>query len=143
MSASKEHELIVAMIARYIREQGYELVGLDCSLSWLFGSGFRRPPSIILHRPDVLGVRNEAPYLCIGESKTRNDIHSARTRRQMKDFSEAKVGETGVCCELVVGIPADCVVMLRDLVASLGIPAERIKVIPVPRPLLVDAGKTS
>jgi len=131
------------MVARYIREQGYELVGLECSLFWLFGDEFRLPPSIILHRPDILGVRKKTPFLCIGEGKTRNDIHSARTRRQLRDFSDAKVGETGVCCELVVGIPADCVVMLRDLFATLAIPAERIKVIPVPRPLLADAGKTS
>jgi hypothetical protein len=142
VSASHEHELIVAMVARYIREQGYELVGLECSLSWLFGDGFRLPPSIVLHRPDILGVRRESPFLCIGEGKTRNDLHSERTRRQLKDFAEVKVGETETNCEFVVGIPADCAGLLRDILGTLQIAADRIRIIPVPRPLLAESGRT-
>lgn len=138
MSATKEHELIVAMVARYIRDQGYELVAIECSLSWLFGDSFRLPPAIILHRPDALGVRNKPPFVCIGEGKTQNDIHSARTRRQLKDFAEATVGETGMRCELIVGVPADCTAALGQVLSSLGIPPEHVRVIPVPRPLLAN-----
>jgi hypothetical protein len=129
------------MVARYVKEQGYELVALDCSLSWLFGDSFRLPPAIVLHRPDVLGVRKESPFVCIGEAKTRNDIHSARTHCQLKDFAEAKIGESGLTCEVVLGIPADCKEVVGRLLFSLGIPQERITVIPVPRPLLPDHGQ--
>jgi hypothetical protein len=142
VSATKEHELIVAMVARYVRKRGYDLVALDCSLSWLFGDSFRLPPAIVLHRPDVLGVRKEAPVVCIGEAKTRNDIRSARTRHQLKDFTEAKVGEAGMCCEVIVGIPADCQNAFGRLLSSLGVPKHRITVIPVPRPLLPKRDET-
>ena len=138
MSATQEHELIVAMVGRYMKDRGYELVALDCSLSWLFGDSFRLPPSIVSHRPDALGVRKEVPLVCIGEAKTRNDIRSARTRHQLKDFAEAQIGEGGLTCEVVVGIPADCKKALGRLLSSLGIPPGRITVIAVPRPLLPD-----
>jgi hypothetical protein len=136
VSATDEHELIVAMVARYMREQGYELVALECSLSWLFGNSFRLPPSIVAHRPDVLGIRKEAPFVCIGEGKTRNDIRSPRTRHQLRDFAAATIGQECVNCDVIVGIPGDCNRMLGRLLFSLGIPTGRIKVIPVPRPLL-------
>ena len=129
------------MVARYVRERGYELVALDCSLSWLFGDSFRLPPSIILHRPDVLGVRKEAPFICIGEGKTQNDLHSTRTRRQLKDFVEATVSGTGMGCEVIVGIPANCMTVLEQVLGSLGVRPGRIKVIPVPNPLFPDSDK--
>jgi hypothetical protein len=124
------------MAARYMREQGYELVALECSLSWLFGDDFRLPPSIILHRPDVVGVRKEPPLICIGEGKTRNDLRSARTRRQLKDFADAPVRGIPNGCGVVVAIPSDCKTTLDGVLASLGIPADRVKVLPIPRVLL-------
>ena len=126
------------MVARYIQQQGYELVAFDCSLSWLFGGEFHLPPSITLHRPDVLGVRKEPPLVCIGEGKTRNDIRSARTRRQLKDFSEAPVNGVSFGCAVVVGIPDDCRRALDKVLFSLSIPHGRVQVIPVPRLLLRD-----
>ncbi len=141
MSASKEHDLIVAMVARYVRHRGYRLVALDCSLDWLFGRSFRLPPSIVLHRPDVLGVRKEPPYVCIGEAKTLNDIRSARTRDQLRDFTEVTIGETGIGCEVVVGIPDDCKQVLGQVLSSLRIPPERIQIVLVPRPLLPGGGR--
>ena len=138
MSATREHELIVAMVARYIRQQGYELVALECSLSWLFGESFRLPPSITLHRPDILGVRKEPPLICIGEGKTRNDLRSTRTRQQLKDFAEASVEGKSSGCEVVVGIPDDCKPRLENVFNSLGIPLGRIKIIPVPNALLTN-----
>ncbi|HUA68743.1 MAG TPA: hypothetical protein VMA13_09370 [Candidatus Saccharimonadales bacterium] len=136
MSGSREHELIVAMVARYIRQQGYELVAFECSLSWLFGKSFRLPPSITLHRPDILGVRKESPLICIGEGKTRNDLRSMRTRQQLKDFTDASVEGKSGGCEVVVGIPDDCKPRLEKLCKSLDLPLERIKIITVPTALL-------
>jgi hypothetical protein len=138
VSVSKEHDLITAMVARYIERRGYELVALDTSLDWLFGDSFRLPPSIVVHRPDVLGVRDRTPFVCIGEAKTRKDIRSARTRQQLKDFVHASAGRAPASCEVVVGIPSDCQTMLNNLISSLGIAPNRITVIAVPRPLLEE-----
>lgn len=138
MSASKEHDLIVVMVARYIKQRGYELVALDCSLDWLFGDSFRLPPAITIHRPDILGVRQETPFVCIGEAKTRSDMRSKRTRRQLKDFASASVERGGASCEVVVGIPSDCQTILGKLIRSLGVAPNRITVIAVPLPLLEE-----
>jgi hypothetical protein len=138
VSASKQHDLIAAMVARYIRSRNYDLVALECSLDWLFGESFRLPPAIVIHRPDVLGVRNRPPYICIGEAKTRSDIRSLRTRQQLRDFTLASAGRLPVACEVVVGIPSDCRATLNRLIKSLGIAADRITVIAVPRPLLKE-----
>ena len=138
MSASKEHDLLTAMVARYNQQRGYELVAFDSSLDWVFGDSFRLPPSIIVHRPDVLGVRDQAPFVCIGEAKTRSDIRSGRTRQQLKDFAQASAGKTGAACEVVVGIPSDCRTILNNVIKSLGIGPSRITVIAIPRPLLEE-----
>ncbi len=136
MTASSEHDLIVSLVARTIRQQGFELVALESSFDWLFGKNFQLPPAIIVHRPDILGVRREPPYLCIGEAKTRGDLHSKRTRRQLVDFSQATIGNTGALCHVVVGIPQDAEDILEGIIGVLGIPPDRILVLPIPRPLL-------
>ncbi len=136
MTASPEHDLIVSLVARVIRQRGFELVALESSLGWLFGENFRLPPAITVHRPDILGVRREPPYLCIGEAKTRGDLHTTRTSRQLVDFSQASVGNTGSLCEVVVGVPADCETILHNIIRALGIPQCRVVVLPIPRPLL-------
>lgn len=138
MSASKEHDLIAAMVARYMKGRGYEIVALETSLDWLFGNSFRLPPSIVVHRPDALGVRDWTPFICIGEAKTRSDLRSARTRQQLKDFARASAGRTAADCEVVVGIPSDCRPILDKLIESLGIAPNRIIVIGIPRPLLEE-----
>ena len=46
MSASQEHDLIVALITRYIQQQGYEIIALESSLGWLFGDSFHLPPPV-------------------------------------------------------------------------------------------------
>lgn len=136
MTASNEHELIVALVARYIQQEGFNIVALESSLDWLFGSSFRLPPAITMHRPDILGVREEPPFICIGEGKTCGDLRARRTRQQLLDFSQTKVGVTGIFCQTVVGIPQDCESTLNSLLSTLKISPQRIKVIPVPRALL-------
>lgn len=136
MSATKEHDLIVALVARSIRQQGFEIVALESSLNWLFGDSFKLPPAIIIHRPDVLGVRTDPPFISLGEAKTCNDLKSRRTRRQLLDFSNVKIGNTGILCQVVVGIPQNCELSLRKLLASLNIPDNRVGVLSVPRVLL-------
>jgi hypothetical protein len=141
VSATSEHELLVAMAARYIRDQGYELVAIESSFSWLFGDDFRLPPSVVLHRPDVIGIRKEPPLICIGEGKTRNDLHSIRTREQLRDFTEASVQGVPNACGVVIAIPRDCKATLDQIVESLGVSSDRIKVLPIPRVLLSSASR--
>jgi hypothetical protein len=136
MSASKEHDLIVALIARYIRQQGFEIVALETSLSWLFGDSFHLPPAVVHHRPDVLGVRAEPPYISLGEAKTCGDLKSQRTARQLIDFSQIEIDSTGIRCQVTVGVPQDCESLLQRLIYSLKIPDNCINVLPVPRSLL-------
>jgi hypothetical protein len=136
VTGSEEHELIVAMVARYVRKQGYEIVALESSLAWLFGVSFRLPPSIVKHRPDVLGVRQESPHICIGEAKTRNDLGSLRTKHQIQDFVNSLIGLARVPCDVVIGIPSDCKARLEKIVLSIGVDPQRLKVVAVPRPLL-------
>jgi hypothetical protein len=138
MSASKDHDLIVALIARAIKRQGFDIVALEGSLDWLFGKTFRLPPAITLHRPDILGVRNEPPYLCIGEAKTCGDLRSTRTRRQLLDFSQAQISDTGMFCLVNIGVPQDCEAAMNQLISSLGIQTGRVTVMSVPRALLTD-----
>ncbi len=136
MSASQEHDLIVALITRYIRQQGFEIVALETSLSWLFGDSFHLPLTVVHHRPDVLGVRAEPPYISLGEAKICSDLKSQRTARQLKDFSELEIGDAGTHCQVTVGVPQDCELPLRRLIGSLRIPSDRIHVLSIPRPLL-------
>ncbi len=141
MSASQEHDLIVALITRYIRQQGFEIVALESSLSWLFGDSFHLPLTIVHHRPDVVGVRAKPPYISLGEAKTCGDIKSQRTARQLVDFTKVEVDGEGTLCQVTVGVPQDCELLLRRLMKSLKIPDNRIAVLPMPRSLINNRGK--
>lgn len=136
MSASPEHDLIVALITRYIRQQGFQIVALESSLSWLFGASFQLPLAIVHHRPDVIGVRSEPPYVALGEAKTCGDLKSQRTARQLTDFSTVAIDDAGTVCKVVVGVPKECEAVLQRLIRSLGISDNRITVLPVPRAIL-------
>src|SRR5258706_14394596 len=141
MTASQEHDLIVALITRYIRQQGFEIVALESSLSWLLGDSFHLPLTVVHHRPDVIGVRAEPPYISIGEAKTCGDLNSQRTGRQLIDFSNLEIDASGNLCQVTVGVPNDCEPLLRRLMSSLRIPDNRITVLPIPRSLLSKRGR--
>jgi len=136
MAASKAHDLIVAVVARKIVDSGYELVGIESSLDWLFGEGFRVPPTIVHHRPDVLGERRRAPFLAIRDAKTVSDLASARTAQQLADYTGLRVGEHNALCLVVIGVPQSGLDKLWRLIVDLMIPRHRICVVPVPDPLL-------
>ncbi len=136
MAASNAHDLIVAVVARKIVDCGYDLVGIESSLDWLFGEGFRLPPTIVHHRPDVLGVRGRAPFLAIGDAKTVSDLASPRTAQQLADYTGLRVGEHDALCLVVIGVPRSGLDRLRRLIGDLMIPGHRICVVPVPDALL-------
>lgn len=141
MSASQEHDLIVALITRYIQQRGFKIIALESSLGWLFGDSFHLPSAVVHHRPDVVGVRVDPPYISLGEAKTCSDIKSRRTARQLIDFSNVEIDNIGTLCQVTVGVPQDCELLLRRLMSSLEIPDNRITVLPIPRSILSNRAR--
>jgi len=136
MPASKAHDLIVAMITKRIVAAGYQIAAIDSCFDWVFGSGFRLPPTIIRHRPDVLGVRDTPPFLAIGDAKTPGDLGARRTQEQLRDFASLRVRADGEPCLVVLGIPRSGEPRLHDLLRRIGVPRDRILVMAVPDVLL-------
>lgn len=136
MPASKAHDLIVALLTRKLIGSGYQIAAIESSLDWLFGDGFRLPPAIVLHRPDVLGVRDHEPFLAIGDAKTVHDLATQRTSEQLRDFAGVTVGREKTPCLVMIGVPQSGAEKLRRLIARLGISANRISILTVPDALL-------
>lgn len=140
MPASTAHDLIVALITRRIVQSGYQIAGIESSFDWLFGEGFRLPPAIIRHRPDVLGVRDRPPFLAIGDAKTISDLGSRRTSQQLVDYASLVVGKDQTPCWVVIGIPKSGAAQLHQLIIRLGIARDRICRVEVPDLLLRGGG---
>jgi hypothetical protein len=136
MPASSAHDLIVALITRRIMQSGYDIAAIESSLDWLFGEGFRLPPAIIHHRPDVLGVRDSPPFLAIGDAKTTRDLGARRTSQQLLDYASLRVGKEQAPCWIVIGIPQSGAARLQGLIARLGIPHDIVFPVEVPDALL-------
>ncbi len=126
--------MIVALITRKLIDSGYEIVAIESSLDWLFGDGFRLPPAIVLHRPDVLGIRDEQPCLAIGDAKTVQDLGTRRTSQQLRDYAGVAVEQEASF--VIIGVPQSGADKLRRLIARLKIPAGRISILTVPDVLL-------
>jgi len=101
--ASNQHQFILGLINRKIFEYGFSIVFLDGKVSGAFHQKFKFPPSILRHRPDVIGI-NENGYICIGEAKTKNDLFNKRTKEEFLDFSNYEIN--GKSCLLIIGIPS-------------------------------------
>ena len=136
MAASQAHDMIVALITRKVMESGYKIAGIESSFEWLFGDGFRLPPPIVRHRPDVLGVRDRKPFLAIGDAKTVHDLGARRTSEQLRDYVDVRVDQDGTPCLVIIGIPQTGVEKLRRLISRLNIPNDRITILEVPDVLL-------
>ena len=84
---SRMHQMLVGLIARKMREKGYEIVAFD-GKDYLFdGQTLPVPPSVGRHRPDILGVRLRTREICVGEAKTGEDLKSRRTANQLSDYA--------------------------------------------------------
>ena len=139
MSASKAHDLIVALITRKIIDYGYEIAAIESSFEWLFGKGFRLPPAIIHHRPDVIGIRKQQPFIAIGDAKTIQDIGTQRTSEQLMDYANVTITQDKTPCLVIIGIPKSGVEKLRQLITQLRIPNDRISILEIPD-VLLDVG---
>ena len=79
--SSKGHDFILEMIQIKLRKMGYRLI---YSESHYKDMKFAIPPTILNHRPDVVGYKDNS--ICIGEAKFYGDFNSIRSHTQIKDF---------------------------------------------------------
>ena len=56
-------------------------------------------------RSDAWGIHQKTMLFGFAEAKTAVDVHSARTRRQMKVFSALKMKHSRTPCPLYVAVP--------------------------------------
>ena len=116
--ASRQHQFIVGLINRKIREYGYTIAFIDGHVLGAFDKKFKLPPKIVRHRPDVIGI-NDKGFICIGEAKTKDDILNNRTRAEFFDFSNYVFNEQE--CMLIIGIPKSSKDNLYRVLTELGI----------------------
>lgn len=113
--ASEKHDFIVAAISRRIKQYGFSIVYLHGREENIASKDFQVPPTIINHKPDIVGFRDL--FFCIGEAKTENDLACDRTKNQIIDFLAAvKLAPEN---KLILGIPLRSKPVLINLLSKL------------------------
>jgi hypothetical protein len=134
--ASKQHQFIIGLINRKICEYGFNVVFIDGQVSGAFGNKYEIPPTIIRHRPDVIGINSEG-YVCIGEAKTKNDIFNKRTKEEFLDFSNYEIN--GQKCLLIIGVPKAAQTDLNNVLNEIGIQSNKnIEILLIPDEIIND-----
>ncbi len=100
--AGNKHQFILGLVIKKMREEGITVSYIDGLYPGLFGKSVPVPPTILRHRPDAVGIRDNG-QICIGEAKTENDISNNRTYAQLQDFTSIELN--GSKCEVYIGIP--------------------------------------
>lgn len=100
--AGERHQFILGLVVRKMREEGADIHNIDGDYPGLFGEKTPLPPQILRHRPDAIGIKSNG-QLCIGEAKTESDVTSARTYKQLQDFTAIELN--GTKCEVFIGVP--------------------------------------
>lgn len=118
--ASKAHQIISGLLAKKMREKGYEVVSYDGDDRLISNIVLKTPPAIKKHRPDLVGINPQTNKLCIGEAKTKFDLYSARTKEQLIDFSGIIANDTQ-SVELIIGIPKSAESALVNLLKRVGV----------------------
>lgn len=132
--ASEQHNFIVSAIARKIKLYGYRISYLDGKYQDIETERPDIPPKILNHRPDVIGIKKDAGF-CIGEAKTKDDISSERTKKQITDFISIVKLDPGN--KFIIGIPLIAKEDLDRLIRRLGFEnQEQIEIIYIPEELL-------
>lgn len=132
--ASKQHDFIVSAIARKMKLNGFSIMYLDGKYQDIEIKKPDIPPKIINHKPDIVGEKNGMIF-CIGEAKTRDDIHSERTKNQITDFLSIVKLKPGN--KLIIGVPLTAKEDLRSLLEKLGfVNQKQIEIIYIPEELL-------
>ncbi len=119
--ASTAHQLILGLVARKMREKGYEIVSFDGNEALIGDTHLEMPPPVRRHRPDIIGVNMQTGQISIGEAKTSTDLDCSRTKEQFADYSSLVVKNCEQLCELIIGIPRSSQPKLKRILESLGI----------------------
>ena len=98
--ASYEHDFIVKMIQVKMKKMGFEVVFMENKHKGT--KKYQIPPTIISHRPDIIGYRKDDDRIMIGEAKYYGDIESDRSKRQIKDFISLSSKKN---IDVIFGIP--------------------------------------
>ncbi|MHA1881868.1 MAG: hypothetical protein ACTSUO_02350 [Candidatus Thorarchaeota archaeon] len=132
--ASKRHDFIVSAVVRKMRLDGFDIVYLDGRHHDISTTKPEIPPTIIHHKPDVIGEKKDGIF-CIGEAKTESDISSERTRNQVSDFmAVVLMNEEN---RLILGVPLNSTGDLEALLRKLGCwHHKQIDIIHIPEELL-------
>jgi len=82
--ASKGHDFIVELVQIKMKQMGYMIMASDshyrCNTVSII------PPTVLHHRPDVVGYNKKNKSVCIGEAKYYGDLSSNRSHRQISDY---------------------------------------------------------
>jgi len=116
--ASKAHQLILGVIARRMRINGFEIVFFDGKSAMVSTTKLPIPPAIKKHRPDIIGINVSSKGICIGEAKTDLDLFSKRTKRQFTDYGNL-FSKSNNLCSLIIGIPESSEGKLKELLKEL------------------------
>jgi len=113
--------MLVGLIGRKMREEGYNIVAFDGNEYLFDGQKLKVPVTIKKHRPDLIGFRFETKEVCIGEAKTERDLYSERTREQLLDYSNSIGISSGENIRIVLGIPKSAEEVLLNLLHKLNL----------------------
>jgi hypothetical protein len=134
--ATLQHDFIVSALARKIKLEKYSIIYLDGHYQEVCTIKPNIPPKIINHRPDIIGAREDQLFV-IGEAKTKNDISSLRTKKQITDFCELISCNIGN--KLILGIPLNSKNTLLRLLKRLNlISNKQIEILYVPDQLIPE-----
>jgi hypothetical protein len=118
--ASKAHQMILGLVARKMRQRGYEIVSFDGNENIISNISLSVTPTIKRHKPDIIGVNFKTKKICLGDAKTLSDIDSLRTKEQFTDYSNL-VTKNKKTCEFIIGIPKSAEQKLLKILQELGI----------------------
>jgi hypothetical protein len=131
--------MLVDLIARRMRDDGYLPVAYDGRNLVLEGEIIHIPPRVGRHRPDVIGINPSTRSLCIGEAKTSDDLRSKRTQEQLLDYSKIMGRSSGQIADLIIGVTKDAEPSLTQILAELGLSnSPNVKHIVLPEELVDD-----
>ena len=57
--ATKKHQFILGLVIKKMKEEGFDVINVDGNYPGLFGEKLSLPPTILHHRPDALGVKED------------------------------------------------------------------------------------
>ena len=115
--ASSEHHRLVGCLIDWIEKEGFKVKCADFG-KYTTCDKWKQPSD--QHVPDARGLRSNPDLLCMGESKTTDDIDNDQTRSQFKEFSNYMMPDNqGKDCPFYIAIPKGSEESLRKVLNEL------------------------